>query len=169
MAENLNYAGAGTCYNNSPDSCAKYGRLYDWAAAMEFDSRCNTSSCTDLVQSPHQGVCPEGWHVPSNAEWTTLVNFVGGSSTAGTKLKSARGWNDGSGYIPGTDDFGFSALPGGYHYVRYSNAGEFGMWWSTTVNAASSAYHRTMWYDRENVLSNSHIKGTGRSLRCIKD
>ncbi|MDR2728373.1 MAG: hypothetical protein LBB56_04515, partial [Chitinispirillales bacterium] len=90
MAENLNYAGSGgntgVCYNSSSDNCSKYGRLYTWAEVM------NGASSSLLNPSGVQGVCPVGWHVPSDAEWTILTDFVGGDLTAGTKLKSKTGW-----------------------------------------------------------------------------
>jgi uncharacterized protein (TIGR02145 family) len=103
MAENLNYAylqpteeldSSSFCYNDSAEYCEKYGRLYTWVAA--------------------EMACPEGWHLPTETEWKNLFTAVGGSSTAGSKLKSAFGWNDykdKSGN--GTDAFGFSALPAG--------------------------------------------------------
>jgi len=107
MAENLNYnAGNSKCYSNSEANCNTYGRLYKWATAMNINQSYNSASFT--ASAKHQGICPTGWHISSNAEWTTLINYVG-ASTAGTKLKAASGW----GNIPGTDDYGFSALPSG--------------------------------------------------------
>jgi uncharacterized protein (TIGR02145 family) len=98
MAENLNCeAAGGVCYDNDYANCKKYGRLYNWNEAIE--------------------ACPTGWHLPSDAEWDTLINYVGGSSTAGKKLKATSGWCDSLlNYCDwdGTDDYGFSALPGGH-------------------------------------------------------
>jgi hypothetical protein len=85
MAENLNYNASGSvCYNYDPSNCDKYGRLYNWATAKI--------------------VCPAGWHLPSDAEWDALMTAVGGSSIAGTKLKSRNGWNNNGN---GTDESGF--------------------------------------------------------------
>jgi uncharacterized protein (TIGR02145 family) len=117
MAENLDYYVAGSkCYNDDPANCTKYGRLYDWETA--------------------KNVCPSGWHLPSDAEWTELTAFAGSSSTAGTKLKATSGWNLS---IGGSDDHGFSALPGG----RCNSGGTFygvgdqGYWWSSNEDGGS--------------------------------
>ncbi len=96
-------------------NCAKYGRLYDWATAMALDASCNSVSCADQIDNPHRGICPQGWHIPSEADWDALMTAVGGISTAGTKLKSTTGWSDcgpsgsGSSYLC-EDTYGFSAL-----------------------------------------------------------
>jgi uncharacterized protein (TIGR02145 family) len=166
MAENLNYAGPsnniGLCYDSDPANCADYGRLYTWSEAM------NGASSSSLTPSGVQGVCPAGWHLPSDAEWTTLTDFVGGYSTAGTKLKSQTGWNyDGN----GTDDYGFSALPGGYGYGGYfSNAGNLGgFWWSATEGDAVLARYRGMYYYGEGVNSDWNYKTSSYSVRCLQD
>ncbi|MDR3013670.1 MAG: hypothetical protein LBU70_10780, partial [Chitinispirillales bacterium] len=123
MAENLNFNVSGSwCYKNTSGNCNRFGRLYDWATVMGFSSSFNSTSCASQVQSRHRGICPVGWHVPSDAEWSTLVNFVG--SPAGTRLKAASPfWN-------GTDNHGFSALPGGYRWGgSFYGVGTLGYWW----------------------------------------
>jgi len=126
MGENLNIkTGTSWCWGDDNSYCAKYGRLYDW----------NTATM----------VCPKGWHLPSNKEWEDLVDeAVGGKGVAGRKLKSTSGWyNNGN----GTDEFGFSALPGsGYPGVFFGNIGSYGYWWTATRNG-SKAYHRTIRYN----------------------
>ena len=151
MAENLNYRYLGAtddldsssfCYNNEPDSCAKYGRLYLWSAAMDsagiikgnVANGCGIppegvpTKCT-LPSSTIRGVCPQGWHLPDTTEWNALKKFIDGSvagttlSPAGMKLKSTSGWNWFSGTVDGrtffdkdgngTDEYGFAALPAG--------------------------------------------------------
>jgi uncharacterized protein (TIGR02145 family)/uncharacterized repeat protein (TIGR02543 family) len=136
MAENLNYDvpdnTTDVCYSNADSNCDKYGRLYNWSTAM------NGASSSSTNPSGVQGVCPVGWHLPSNAEWTQLTDYVGGTSKAGTKLKSSMGWNSYSGIPVGTDEYGFSALPGGDGYSGgdFYYAGYNGYWWSATeVNA----------------------------------
>ena len=86
MAENLAFDrdGSKVCYDNS--NLSKYGRLYNWATAMALPSNCNTNTCT--VQPKHRGICPSGWHIPSDDDWSVLVNYAGGSNTAGRKLKA---------------------------------------------------------------------------------
>jgi hypothetical protein len=70
MARNLNYNASGSvCYNNQYTNCEKYGRLYDWATAMALPSDCNSSSCSSQIGTKHKGICPSGWHIPSDVEW----------------------------------------------------------------------------------------------------
>jgi uncharacterized protein (TIGR02145 family) len=166
MAKNLNYAVGGKCGNGSTLSdantatCNTYGRLYDWNTAMA------NSASSAANPSGIQGVCPDGWHLPSDAEWTTLTNFVG--SNAGTKLKATSGWSSGN----GTDTYGFSALPGGV----YNNANTFmdvskeGYWWSATEYTSNpSAYNRNMSYNSVNVSRGGGWKTNFHSVRCVKN
>lgn len=108
MAENLNYTSDSIswCYNDSVEYCAKYGRLYTWAAAMDSAGTWTTNgkgcghdseACSPTY--PVHGICPEGWHLPSEGEWKRLLTAVGGSSTAGQMLKSTGGWNKISGWV----------------------------------------------------------------------
>jgi len=141
MAENLNYEASGSkCYENKPANCSKYGRLYNWSTA--------------------RNACPRGWHLPSDAEWTALENAVG--SEAGKKLKSKSGWN-------GTDEFGFSALPGGTGFYSV-HAGYLGYWWSATeCYISDSAWERRMYYDRSSVERICDGKSHLHSVRCLQD
>jgi uncharacterized protein (TIGR02145 family) len=138
MAENLNYAADGSVCSDGGswrnldtlETCEKYGRLYDWHTAM--DGEHSSYSAPSGVE----GVCPVGWHIPSDAEWTTLVEYVG--VNAGTKLKSREfhGLMPGETRIPdGTDKYRFAALPGGLGFRGYpSNDFRMGAasWWSST-------------------------------------
>jgi uncharacterized protein (TIGR02145 family)/uncharacterized repeat protein (TIGR02543 family) len=176
MAENLNWAGnnnnLGWCYANNPDNCAVYGRLYDWATVMGFSSDCNQfSNCDRQVQFRHRGICPEGWRVPTDAEWSALVNFAGTSSVAGASLKAAAGWESDN---TGTDEFGFSALPGGFYHRPPSGTNTFslsrpGYWWSATpVGGGTDA--RAWWLRNQNsaeILGQQDRKSHGGSLRCV--
>jgi len=151
MAENLNYdipdETTDVCYENSADNCAKYGRLYNWAAAMK--------------------ACPIGWKLPSTAEWGTLVNYVGGSSIAGGKLKSSIGWKDSGN---GTDDYGFSALPGGGNSGGdFDDAGYYGYWWSSSEYGAGRARYRGMDDDVEYVYWSNRDKANLFSVRCLQE
>ena len=172
MAQNLNYAAKGSkCYGEggkviigySKDdnaitttlsnaevqaNCAKYGRLYDWETALT--------------------ACPAGTHLPTVDEWTTLMNIVGGSKTAGKKLKSTAGWNINGN---GTDDYGFAALPGGVGdsdgYFDFT--GYLGCWWSATEFTAYYAWYRYTVYDTETVYRNFGNKTNLQSVRCVLD
>jgi uncharacterized protein (TIGR02145 family)/uncharacterized repeat protein (TIGR02543 family) len=167
MAENLNYdvpnVETDVCYNNSEENCAKYGRLYNWNTAVGGAD----GSATD--PSGIRGVCPVGWHVPSDAEWRTLTNYVG--TNAGTKLKSSTGWSS-SKAPTGLDIYGFSALPGGYanEAGTFGAVGTRGYWWSTTENG-TRAYMRYMDNTEESV--NMYSPGYGKiellSVRCVED
>jgi len=155
MAENLNYqtSSGSWCYLNSADSCTKYGRLYDWAAAKT--------------------ACPTGWRLPDTADWRRLVTTAGGTySGAGKKLKSTSGWNNYIGQSGnGTDDYGFSALPGGtrdYDDGSFSYAGVIGYWWTATESGGGNAYGRFMTYDFDGVVEVYNNKGYGFSVRCVE-
>jgi len=153
MTENLNIETDDSwCYNNSADSCNKYGRLYDWETA-------NT-------------VCPNGWKLPDTADWNRLVTTAGGKDIAGKKLKSKSGWNDFNGKSGnGTDDYGFSALPGGWRYSdgRFDAGGEDGCWWTATEYVDNRAYLLGMELHRDAVGDGWNEKSSGRSVRCVKD
>ncbi len=180
MAENLNYDyNKGTaksyCYKNEADSCAKYGRLYTWAAAMDSAAVFSTAGkgCgygkTCSVSGMVRGVCPGGWHLPSQAEFETLMKSVGGSSVAGTKLKSSNGWRSGGN---GTDDYGFSALPGGGRndYGVFLDAGSSAYFWSSGVYSSSSDPLRlTLSYLDGNAYLRWDYKVNGFSVRCLQD
>jgi uncharacterized protein (TIGR02145 family) len=187
MAQNLNYkTDSSWCYQNSADSCKKYGRLYNWDAALK--------------------ACPDGYHLPSREEWDNLgkaiadedlkkeietdrdnwVHWLGAAKT----LKSKSGWNwnkpdNKSGN--GTDRFGFSALPGGERDYcdlreystgrldRFSGAGYIGFFWTTTVYAhdSSNAYSLNMFVHSDHVgekgYLNYYAKPKGHSVRCVAD
>lgn len=189
MAENLNYAylqptseedSSSFCYNDEPDSCAKYGRLYLWSAAMDsagvfgdggkgcgYDVMCS-------AKEPVRGICPEGWHLPSNTEWETLFAAVGGEDVAGTKLNSKSGWSynwntNKSGN--GADEYGFSVLPAGGRYGAggYNFAGKYAFFWSSTEDSGISAYYWYFGYDYERVGSLYYDKYRGYSVRCLRD
>jgi uncharacterized protein (TIGR02145 family) len=176
MAENLNYnpgAGNSACYNNQTSNCVTYGRLYDWSTAMGFPSSCNSSllsNCSSQIQSPHRGICPAGWHIPSQDEWNTLSNYVQNNSRCAfcdaSELKATSGWYENGN---GTDGYGFSALPGGGGgsiFSSFYNVGYDGYWWHTNVNC------EWMRYDRSTLWSCTLTPSTSqdlRSVRCLKD
>jgi len=147
MAENLNYDAEGSkCYDNKPANCKKYGRLYDWNTALK--------------------VCPSGWHLPNKEEWNVLGKAVGDGKVG--KLKSKSGWNDYKGKSGnGTDNYGFSALPGGYGNWdgHFRNAGSDGYWWGEIEFADS--YH--MGYDNENASYSGNGKADLYSVRCLQN
>jgi len=149
MAENLNYNTSGSdCYEYSESNCNIYGRLYNWNAAL--------------------AACPSGWHLPSDAEWTTLTNFVGGLPIAGTMLKSTSGWDDNEDGNSGngTDYYDFAALPGGYGFGGFYALGSFGCWRSSTNSGSGLAYVRRM-FTSEIVDSYENNSSVLCSVRCL--
>jgi len=154
MAENLAYDAEGSkCYDNNPANGEKYGRLYDWETAMK--------------------VCPLDWHLPSEKEWLTLVDFVGGKKIAGEKLKAKNGWaRNGN----GTDNFGFAALPAGACDPRgfqrvggFITLGSHGYWWGSSENDENQSYYLRMMNWRGAVRYGYERKGYSLSVRCVKD
>lgn len=170
MAENLNYfdiEGAASsikndwCYWDKPENCESAGRLYTWKVA--------------------QRICPEGWRLPTKADWESLLQEVGADSLndilwkGSSKLKSMSGWeNDGS----GTDDFGFTALPAGMKFTTSTQDGftyhgcSSLMWAATEADggaADSLAYHMYLDCSNDNAIVNTVRKINGLSVRCVKD
>ena len=190
MAENLNYADSTNypgmkrrngCYKNSLDSCAKYGRLYTWAAAMDSAGTFSTNgkNCgrygTCSPTYPVRGICPEGWHLPDTTEWNDLFAAVGGISTAGKMLKSQTGWRVYSGIV-NEDAYDFSALPAGYWHSEYrecTDVGYYAYFWSATEFRSGSddeiSYHVKLRFGFDNIMLYYSDKKLGHSVRCVKD
>ena len=191
MAENLNYAytdvpykqgnytsdSTSWCYKDDANNCSKYGRLYTWAAAMDSVGTWSTNGkgcgygTTCSPTYPVRGVCPEGWHLPTEAEFETLFTAVGGESIAGQKLKSTTGWTTYSG-ITNEDAFAFSALPAGlrYYYGGYGNEGDNAYFWSSTEDDSRYADSMRLYYSIDDAyLTNYYGKYYGISVRCLKD
>ncbi|MDR3000849.1 MAG: hypothetical protein LBU89_06245 [Fibromonadaceae bacterium] len=162
MAENLNFDADGSrCYNYESKNCEKYGRLYNWATAMGYPNKYNTELFgIPLITIPD--ICPEGWRIPNITEWTVLINYVGGNSTAGEKLKTVDHWREN---YDGTDEFGFSALPGG----SSSNDVDIrAFFWTATEFSATSSRYIPMETGAANT-GNSSSKTFTYSVRCIKN
>jgi uncharacterized protein (TIGR02145 family) len=175
--------------------CDTHGRLYDWATAMKldgifnntpiaykncfeagipFDENTPSSDCPVGLTQHHQGICPDGWHIPSEAEWNALIKYVhednglgsytsGSSSYAGKYLKAIEN--------NGEDKYGFAALPGGFGTPagNFGTAGDFGWWWSSTEYSANDAHSRIMRYNHEDVYRDYRTKTALFSVRCIQD
>ena len=173
MAENLNYKTENSwCYDDKDENCAKYGRLYTWASAVgKTETECGYGQKCNLGTGDIRGVCPEGWHLPSQDEWEYLFKAVGGQSTAGAKLKSKTGWEEYSG-INNEDTFGFSALPAGCRGNcggKYDNEGDGAFFWSSTEGSGNNSFYMSLGYDREFANLYYFNKDLGFSVRCLKD
>lgn len=150
-------------YQNNENYADTFGFLYNWYAV-------NSGK-----------LCPAGWRVPTDNEW---IQIEGTADTkyspndsiwnklglrgfdAGLRLRSVKGWRKG---VDGTDDYGFSALPGGERLSRYYAGGSSGFWWTSSEASSSSAYYRSLIYSFELVARDTHPKRMGFSVRCIKN
>jgi len=177
MAENLNVGeridGAvemtdnGTiekyCYDNDPAKCDIYGGLYQWDETMQY-----------VTLKGVRGICPIGWHIPTNMEWTLLTNLLGGEAIAGGKLKSLRTFPDphprwDSPNVGATDEVGFNALPGGNNnFGNFEFIGMMGKWWSSTEYYENNAYSRTGCSYCTDLWAVQSPKIYARSLRCLE-
>ena len=183
MAENLNFVDTqntenfkSSCYNNEPDSCTKYGRLYRWRTAMADSLNLND------YDFKARGICPEKWHVPSLNEWKTLVDIV---NNFATDLKSKDGWiDDGN----GADSFGFNVLPTGYRSYWFNSEwaylGESACFWTTlpwsdllmsttsvvgAFSACFSSDRKDIFFYYEDYEEPVLTVYDEASLRCVKD
>ena len=174
MAENLNYNAAGSrCYNDDPANCTIYGRLYDWATAIAIPG-CNNTICASQIAA--KGVCPTGWHIPSDADGNVLMKFVNPSCTdnnfcegVATKLKADSPlWNSNG---KGTDDYGFSALPNGLVNPSGSfvGVGSSNGWWSSKENNGTEAYTWELSSTGTLMYLSGSPKRNLHGIRCLQD
>lgn len=138
-------------YDNNPKNGEKYGKLYNWYA----------------VNDP-RGLAPKGYHVPSKAEWDNLVSYLGGPEISGKKLKSTEGWREEGN---GTNESGFSGLPGGYRGLigGFGDVGDYAGFWSATEGGTYGAWYYVLGYYDDNVYSFYSSGGVGLSVRCLRD
>jgi len=182
MAQNLNFKGdgadSGWVQDNRPDSARKYGRLYTWESVVGASDTCKSwKSCTTKVVQPHRGICPMGWHVPSDGEWQSLEVAIGMSAavveslqfrgmTEGTKLKSTSGWSGFSGW----DVYGFRVLPGGLFIGgSTTNAGNTANFWLASEYDTYYAWVRRLVLGNPMVNRSYAAKSNGYSLRCLQN
>ncbi len=166
--------------NNSSSNQSTYGLLYNWKAVMR------NSSSSASNPSGVQGICPTGWHVPSDNEWKQMEMAVGMSQSdadnAGyrgniaAKLSGNTGWNSsgnanaaGNLNAPDRNSSGFSALPAGYYSSSYNLFGNGADFWSATEYSSDNAYSRTLYYSNAYVLRNNFNKSYGFSVRCLRN
>jgi len=157
------------CYENNPANCVIYGGLYQWDEMMQY-----------VTIEGAQGICPTGWHLPTDAEWCTLENEVDAGTVsciatgnrgidAGLNLKSTSGWYDPLG--SGTDLYGFTALPGGYcnssdYFYSLLHSAYF---WSSDESTSLWAWQRSLHLINDGISRNANNKTRGFSVRCLKD
>jgi len=149
------------CYNDNESYCDEYGGLYQWDEAMQY-----------VTSQGAQGICPDGWHIPTDGEWDELVGYLGGSGVAGGKMKEAgyAHWN--SPNTGATNSSGFTGLPGGrrgYSSGSFGHLGNYGRFWSSTESGGSTAWRRHLSCNNDDVHRNSYYKTYGFSVRCVQD
>ena len=165
--------------NDNSANVPDYGYLYNWPAVM------NGSLSSSANPSGVQGICPNGWHVPSDAEWTELTNYVssqfyqyvcgGDVDYIAKALASEEEWNSSTdncavGNNPSANNAtGFSARPAGYYYGSYYDFGNYATFWSATQNYSSDACYRNLFYLGSTVFRGNVIKDNGYSVRCVRD
>ena len=143
--------GAWCYYANDASNGTKYGKLYNWYAVND-----------------RRGLAPKGFHIPSDAEWTVLTDYLGGTAAAGTKMKSSTGWDSNGN---GTNSSGFAGFPGGYRSDdgTFGSIGGGGVWWSATENKSHDAWYRALDYGNGYVARNYYDKQYAFSVRCLGD
>ena len=146
--------GAWCYYNNDVANGAIYGKLYNWYA----------------VNDP-RGLAPTGWHVPSDAEWTTLETTLGGAAVAGGKMKTTGTTSWTTPNTGATNESGFAGLPGGYRNYNGSffSVGSSGYWWSSSENGTVDAWYRYLGYNVGGITRSNDYKLSGCSVRCLRD
>jgi len=178
MKENLNFESENSwCYNRNLENCDDFGRLYTWYAAMGLEE--DEQSGSETVQ----GICPPGWHLPKDYEWSSIERLLDSKYIddhpewdklgyrgfdAGRNLKSNAGWDhEGN----GNDLVGFSALPGGrrFLYGQYYTGGSYGYWWTASDRSEENAFYRYLYYNSDMVFRYYFNKGSGLSVRCVKN
>ena len=146
-------SGAWCNYNHDLANDSLYSKLYNWYTTVD-----------------PRGLCPTGWHVPTDAEWTVLADYLGGVSVAGGKMKSITGWNGQN--MGGTNESGFSGLPGGYRANNsgfFYNVGYYGYWWSSSEFSSTVAWRRALNYNDGSAGRYNLYKQNGFSVRCLRD
>jgi uncharacterized protein (TIGR02145 family) len=147
------------CYENKESNCDVYGGLYQWDEMMNYDTVPGS-----------QGICPAGWHLPTDAEWTVLLNNLGGDSTVGANLKETGTTHWAWPNTGATNESGFTALPGGYRY--YSGTlylTDYAVFWSSSESLSAGAWYRQLYFNYAYVTRRAYTKSNGFSVRCLKN
>jgi len=146
--------GAWCYYNNDPIQGNKYGKLYNWYAVNDT-----------------RGLAPQGWHIPSDAEWTTLSTTLGGAAVAGGKMKEPGTLNWIAPNTGADNSSSWAGLPGNYRGTNgyFYGIGDIGFWWSSSENSTTNAWARGLVFGSASLNSDNGVKQTGFSVRCLRD
>ena len=153
-----NTTGAWVYYNNDAANNTKYGKLYNWYAVSK-------------TTNDNKNVCPTGWHVPTDAEWTVLTDYLGGTTVAGGKMKAVDTTSWYSPNIDATNTSLFTGLPGAGRngYGNYDDIGYSGFWWSSSEDDTSNPWFRYLNYSLGYASRSNNSKRNGLSVRCLRD
>jgi uncharacterized protein (TIGR02145 family) len=156
------------CYADSKANCDIYGGLYKWNEMMQYNAPDN-----GLIGTT-RGICPVGWHIPTENEWVTLYNYLGGLGIAGGKLKETGTKYWWAPNVGASDAVGFSGLPGAYlsiDSIPFAGMGMFGGWWTSTdrIGVTHDPYFFYLYYDGEFITREEGYEAEGRSVRCAKN
>jgi uncharacterized protein (TIGR02145 family) len=148
------------CHGDLESNCDAYGGLYQWNEMMQY-----------ITSEGAQGICPDGWHIPTDAEWTMLTDYLGGESVAGGKMKEAGLTHWASPNTGATNESGFTALPGGLRYYDgwFGNLTYDAFFRSSSQGGVSIAWGRTLTFNYEGVYRGDGYKADGVSARCVQD
>ena len=153
-----NTTGAWAYYNNDAANNVKYGKLYNWYAVSK-------------TTNGNKNVCPTDWHIPTDAEWTVLTDYLGGLSIAGGKMKEEGTANWNSPNIDAVNTSLFTGLPGGFRSYNglYNSIGSFGNWWSSSELSTHLAWFRNLYNSNGGAYRGNSSKMSGLSVRCLRD
>lgn len=149
------------CYNDDVNNCIIYGGLYQWNEMMQY-----------YTNEGVQGICPAGWHLPTDAEWTTLITFLGGGTIAGGKMKEGGTAHWSAPNTGATNSSGFSALPGGFSVDTgsFDALASYAYFWSSSQGGATdNAWGRILFFDYAGVTQYYDYMPNGFSARCLLD
>jgi len=158
--------GAWCYYNNDAANGTTYGKLYNWYAAVGIYDAASLANAT-----LRKKLAPTGWHVPTDAEWTTLTTCLGGESVAGGKMKETGTAHWTTPNTGATNESGFTGLPGGCRdsYGPFFFIGNYGFWWSSSEVVSTFAWYRLLNYDFGIADRDNYYKDYGFSVRCLRD
>lgn len=180
------------CYNNNLTNCTIYGALYQWQEAMALPAACLSTDCLAQIKIPHQGICPTGWHIPTDTEFNTLekyvVRMVASSATQYNCDTTGTGWQrcadnnstnaggaKGAGksfkaVSQGDDLVGFSALLSGIDVGgSFANLASGAYFWQSTQGGAALAWNHDLYINFSTIYRTTYSKAYGMSIRCLKD
>lgn len=180
FAENLRYLDSAKmenlkgnvwCYDDKSENCEKYGALYSWSAAMDFESKYNQEA-VGILEKQDYDICPDGWSVPTFTQWKSFFEYIdiaNGAEDNGTSLKAIKGWDETDSIPQGTNRFGFNALAGGRHNSEggFLPDGKNAYFWSHNEVDQATATGVSLRFNNKFADHGEYYKDHGMSVRCI--